>query len=113
MTTNDDLLYQIILSGGFGYRTKKLDSMFINMSASFVTRFTPPFNDAKADYVHTAYIACVRGLKSFDRLKAQPFPFFSECIKRAFSAEYAQLMDTGYAKKYKRDFEYVHSYSNL
>ena len=54
MTTNDDLLYQIILSGGFGYRTKKLDSMFINMSASFVTRFTPPFNDAKADYVHTA-----------------------------------------------------------
>ena len=99
MITNDDLTYQIILSNGYGYRTKKLDDMFLSMSSSLITRFTTPFNDAKTDYIHTAYVACVRGLKSFNSMKAQPFPFFSECIKRAFFSGIRTINGYGVRKK--------------
>ena len=111
---NNQLLYQIILSSGLGYRTKKLDQMLITIASKLVTKFTPPLSESKGDYIHTAYINMVLGLKSYDKMKNEnAFAYMTEICKRAFTKEYNIMIDSGYGKAYQRDFSYVHSYGNI
>jgi len=86
-TTNDELLYNIILSKGMGKRSRKLDEMLYKICEGVWTKLTKNlYVDFKQDMLNDALIKVYRNALKFDEKKYDnPIAYVTEICKRALA----------------------------
>lgn len=87
-----ELTYEVIISLGKGYRTKKLEIMLIKIANEIIKKFTYKCEEDREDCLSNAYLMLFTGWKSFDPNKySNAFSYVSEIAKRGLAYQFGQL----------------------
>lgn len=87
-----ELMYEIILSKGLGYLTKKLENMIIIICNNIIRkmRYEDPMD--RDDCLQTSILSTLESVLSFDEKKYKlSLPYCSELAKRGLAKGYNEL----------------------
>ena len=90
---DDEFYYEIVLSKGKGFLTKKAEGMLIKIANNFIKRKSDSYKgDDKNDCVQTGLLFMFQNWNNFNEKKYKTaMPYFSEIFKRGIAQGYNEL----------------------
>ena len=91
---DDDLYYEIVLSKGRGFLTKKAEKMLLLIGENIIRKKNNMYKtqDDKNDCLQTGLLFMFQKWKNFNEKKYRlAFPYFSEVFKRGMACGYNEL----------------------
>lgn len=89
---DNELYYEIVLSKGRGYLTKKAEKMFVLIGENMIRRKIYKNPDDRIDCLHTGLLYMFEKWSNFNEKKYKSaFPYFSEIFKRGMTQGFNDL----------------------